>query len=181
VGLRRVVDQAPASAELFAPSALEGIARYLLSRLSGLAVRMIAYEFKRRLSRGELRGQTSGERYHLFVAEFLGSLPGQLELFSEALKAALGAHARTVPVSSTKSYTGHLIGTAGALESILCLKVIESSLVPATRNLLEADPECDLDYVPNEHRAGVPVRRCLNLSFGFGGANAALVIEGVRP
>jgi 3-oxoacyl-[acyl-carrier-protein] synthase II len=99
---------------------------------------------------------------------------------SEALKAALGPHARKVPISSTKSYTGHLIGAAGALETIFCLKAMEASLVPATRNLIEADPECDLDYTPNEHRRGVALRRCLNLSFGFGGANAALVVEGVR-
>jgi 3-oxoacyl-[acyl-carrier-protein] synthase II len=98
---------------------------------------------------------------------------------SESIKAALGRDAYAIPVSSTKSYTGHLIGAAGALESILCLKAIEWSTIPATANLHEADPECDLDYTPNEHRM-LPVRRCLNLSFGFGGANAALVLEEVR-
>jgi 3-oxoacyl-[acyl-carrier-protein] synthase II len=95
---------------------------------------------------------------------------------SESLKDALGEQAYRLPVSSTKSYTGHLIGAAGALESLICLKVIASGVVPATANLNEPDPECDLDYVPNEHRRA-SVRRCLNLSFGFGGANAALVIE----
>jgi 3-oxoacyl-[acyl-carrier-protein] synthase II len=98
---------------------------------------------------------------------------------SEAVKAALGRDAYTIPISSTKSYTGHLIGAAGALESLLCLKAMEWSTIPATANLLEADPECDLDYTPNTHRTA-PVRRCLNLSFGFGGANAALVLEEVR-
>jgi 3-oxoacyl-[acyl-carrier-protein] synthase II len=95
---------------------------------------------------------------------------------SEALKDALGEHAYQVPISSTKSYTGHLIGAAGSLETLICLKVIASGIIPATVNLHEPDPECDLDYVPNEHRRAA-VRRCLNLSFGFGGANAALVIE----
>jgi 3-oxoacyl-[acyl-carrier-protein] synthase II len=98
---------------------------------------------------------------------------------SESIKAGLGQDAYAIPISSTKSYTGHLIGAAGAMESILCLKGIESSTIPATANLHEADPECDLDYTPNEHRAS-PIHRCLNLSFGFGGANAALVIEEVR-
>jgi 3-oxoacyl-[acyl-carrier-protein] synthase II len=96
---------------------------------------------------------------------------------SEAIKAALGCQAYAIPISSTKSYTGHLIGAAGALESVLCLKVIASGVIPATVNLTEADPECDLDYTPNEHRQDAAVGRCLNLSFGFGGANAALVIE----
>jgi 3-oxoacyl-[acyl-carrier-protein] synthase II len=95
---------------------------------------------------------------------------------SEALKEAFGDDAYRVPISSTKSYTGHLIGAAGALESLLCLKVIASGIIPATVNLHEPDPECDLDYTPNEHRRAT-VRRCLNLSFGFGGANAALIIE----
>jgi 3-oxoacyl-[acyl-carrier-protein] synthase II len=95
---------------------------------------------------------------------------------SEALKDALGEHAYKLPISSTKSYTGHLIGAAGSLETLICLKVIASGIVPATVNLHDPDPECDLDYVPNEHRRAA-VRRCLNLSFGFGGANAALVIE----
>jgi 3-oxoacyl-[acyl-carrier-protein] synthase II len=98
---------------------------------------------------------------------------------SEAIKRALGPAARTVPVSSTKSYTGHLIGAAGAIETIFCLKAIRDGLIPATRNLLDPDPACDLDYVPNDHRPA-RLRRVLNLSFGFGGANAALVIEEVR-
>ena len=95
---------------------------------------------------------------------------------SEALKEAMGEQAYRVPVSSTKSYTGHLIGAAGALESLFCLKVIASGIIPATANLHEPDPECDLDYVPNEHRRA-HVRRCLNLSFGFGGANASLILR----
>jgi 3-oxoacyl-[acyl-carrier-protein] synthase II len=98
---------------------------------------------------------------------------------SESIKVGLGRDAYAIPISSTKSYTGHLIGAAGALETIVCLKAIACSTVPATANLQEPDPECDLDYTPNDHRAR-PVNRCLNLSFGFGGANAALTIEGVQ-
>jgi 3-oxoacyl-[acyl-carrier-protein] synthase II len=96
---------------------------------------------------------------------------------SDAIKAAMGQAAYRVPVSSTKSYSGHLIGAAGALETIVCLKALETGLAPATLHLTEPDPRCDLDYVPNEHRALSRTKVALNLSFGFGGANAALVLE----
>jgi 3-oxoacyl-[acyl-carrier-protein] synthase II len=99
---------------------------------------------------------------------------------SDAIKNAFGGRAYRVPISSTKGNTGHLIGAAGALESIVCLKSIATGLIPATVNLDEPDPACDLDYTPNQNRDDVRVRRTLNLSFGFGGANAALVIEEVR-
>jgi 3-oxoacyl-[acyl-carrier-protein] synthase II len=99
---------------------------------------------------------------------------------TNAIKVALGRYARHVPVSSTKSYTGHLIGAAGALETVFCLQAMRDGLVPATIHLESPDPDCDLDYVPNEHRRA-RLRRVLNLSFGFGGANAALVIEEARP
>lgn len=96
-----------------------------------------------------------------------------------SIKALLGSHAYQVPISSTKSYTGHLIGAAGSLEAIFCLKALETGIIPATVNYNRADPVCDLDYVPNEHRAVPGLKTALNLSFGFGGANAALVFEKV--
>lgn len=95
---------------------------------------------------------------------------------TEALKKALGSVAYKIPISSTKSYSGHLIAAAGSFESIICLQAIQHSIMPATANLVNPDPECDLDYIPNEHRSG-NVERVLNLSFGFGGANTALVLE----
>jgi 3-oxoacyl-[acyl-carrier-protein] synthase II len=98
---------------------------------------------------------------------------------SNAIKVALGSHASAVPISSTKSYTGHLIGAAGALEAIFCLQAMRDGLIPATIHLETPDPACDLDYVPNSHRPA-RLRRVLNLSFGFGGANAALILEKVR-
>jgi len=94
---------------------------------------------------------------------------------SNAVKWALGEAAYTIPMSSTKSYTGHLIGAAGALESIFCLKTIETGIIPATLNLKNKDPECDLNYTPNQHLAGQTVNTALNLSFGFGGANCAAI------
>lgn len=98
---------------------------------------------------------------------------------NEAIKAALGKDAHGIPVSSTKSYTGHLIAAAGALETIFCLKALETGILPATCNLDDPDPLCDLAYIANEHLGGQTLDAALNLSFGFGGANAALVLERV--
>lgn len=98
---------------------------------------------------------------------------------SEAIKEALGPWASKVKLSSTKSYTGHLIGAAGAIESVFCIKAIEQNIIPATIHLLKPDPRCDLDYTPNEHVTQAKVDTCLNLSFGFGGANGALIINRV--
>jgi 3-oxoacyl-[acyl-carrier-protein] synthase II len=95
---------------------------------------------------------------------------------TESIKAALGDAAYRIPVSSTKSYSGHLIAAAGSFETILCLKAIETGMIPATIHLNDPDPHCDLDYVPNRHRFA-RIDTALNLSFGFGGANAALVVE----
>lgn len=96
---------------------------------------------------------------------------------TQAIKAALGDAAYEASLSSTKSYTGHLIGAAGAMEAIFCLKAIAGNTIPATANLTVADAACDLDYTPNDHRTNRAVDVTLNLSFGFGGANAALIIE----
>lgn len=95
---------------------------------------------------------------------------------TKAIKAALGEHAYKLAVSSTKSMHGHLLGAAGAVESIVCIKAINESVLPPTRNLFEADPLCDLDYVPNEAREG-KVEYAMNNSFGFGGQNATLIFK----
>jgi 3-oxoacyl-[acyl-carrier-protein] synthase II len=100
---------------------------------------------------------------------------------TNSLKIALGDAARRIPMSSTKSYSGHLIGAAGSLEAIICLKAIETGTVPATIHLANPDPECDLDYTPNVHATGRDVEVAVNLSFGFGGTNCALVLEKYRP
>ncbi len=91
-----------------------------------------------------------------------------------AIKTVFGAHAHDVPISSTKSMTGHLLGGAGALESLVCVLAIRDGIVPPTINYTTPDPECDLDYVPNEAR-NVRVDRAMTNSFGFGGHNVALV------
>lgn len=96
---------------------------------------------------------------------------------TESIKSAFGDAAPGIPMSSTKSYTGHLIGAAGSLEAIFCLKTLETGIVPATIHLDEVDPACDLDYTPNRHRDVGRIDAALNLSFGFGGANSAIVLE----
>ncbi|CAH2935739.1 MAG: 3-oxoacyl-[acyl-carrier-protein] synthase, KASII (EC [uncultured Paraburkholderia sp.] len=95
---------------------------------------------------------------------------------TRAIKKVLGNQAYDVPVSSTKSYTGHLVGAAGSFETIVCVKALNEGLLPATLNLELPDPECDLNYLPNEHHYDASVRLALNISSGFGGQNAALVI-----
>ena len=93
---------------------------------------------------------------------------------TQAIKAVFGAHAGTLAVSSTKSMTGHLLGGAGGVESVFCLKAIEHNLIPPTINYEEPDPDCDLDCVPNTARSA-DISAAMNNSFGFGGHNASLV------
>ncbi len=92
-----------------------------------------------------------------------------------AIKTTFGEHAYKLAVSSTKSMTGHLLGAAGAIESVACIMAIKNGILPPTINYENPDPECDLDYVPNEARQ-VAARYVLNNSFGFGGHNVALVM-----
>ncbi|MFH0879206.1 MAG: beta-ketoacyl-ACP synthase II [Lentisphaerota bacterium] len=94
-----------------------------------------------------------------------------------ATKIALGEEkARKTMISSTKSMTGHLLGAAGAVESVVCALAIQNSLVPPTINYETPDPSCDLDYVPNQARE-LKIRACLNNSLGFGGHNATLCFK----
>jgi beta-ketoacyl-acyl-carrier-protein synthase II len=92
-----------------------------------------------------------------------------------AIRKALGASAERIPLSSTKSMTGHLIGGAGALETVISVQTIRNGVIPPTINLHNPDPECDLDFVAGTARIA-DVRTALSLSFGFGGHNAVLVI-----
>ncbi len=93
-----------------------------------------------------------------------------------AIKHVFGQHAKQLSISSTKSMTGHLLGAAGAIEAIFSIKAIEKGIVPPTINYKTPDPDCDLDYVPNEARE-TKVRAALSNSLGFGGHNATLVFK----
>lgn len=93
-----------------------------------------------------------------------------------ALKQLLGDHAYQTAISSTKSMTGHMLGAAGAVEAIICVKAIQDGVIPPTINQTDKDPLCDLDYVPNVKREK-KVRAALSNSLGFGGHNAALVFK----
>jgi 3-oxoacyl-(acyl-carrier-protein) synthase len=95
---------------------------------------------------------------------------------TRAIKAAFGDLAYQIPVSSTKSMTGHMMGATGALEAIFCIQAIRENLVPPTINYQTQDPECDLDYVPNEARE-IAVDIAISNAFGFGGHNAVLVVR----
>lgn len=93
-----------------------------------------------------------------------------------AVKAALGETAYSIPMSSTKSMTGHMMGATGALEAMFCVQAIRDSVVPPTINYMERDEVCDLDYVPN-HAREVAVRVAMSNAFGFGGHNSVLIVK----
>ncbi len=98
---------------------------------------------------------------------------------TKAIKRALGQAAYHVPISSTKSMTGHLMGGAGSLEAAICVQALRTGMIPPTINLNQPDPECDLDYVPNQARAA-DLELVLSNSFGFGGHNATLAFRKYR-
>ena len=93
---------------------------------------------------------------------------------TKAIKAVFGENAYKIPVSSTKSMTGHLLGGAGGVEAVFCVKALEEGFIPATVNYKTPDPECDLDIVPNEGR-NADLKYALSNSLGFGGHNACII------
>jgi 3-oxoacyl-[acyl-carrier-protein] synthase II len=92
-----------------------------------------------------------------------------------AIKKVFGEKAYDIPISSTKSMHGHLLGAAGALEALICLKAMQESMLPPTINYESRDPACDLDYVPNTARGAV-IRVTMSNGFGLGGHNASIVL-----
>ena len=95
---------------------------------------------------------------------------------TRAIKSAFAAQSYEIPVSSTKSMTGHMMGATGALEAIFCIQAVRENVLPPTINYETPDPECDLDYIPNTARE-VHITSALSNAFGFGGHNAVLVVK----
>ena len=93
-----------------------------------------------------------------------------------AIKTVFGEHAYAIPVSSTKSMTGHMLGASGAMEALFCIKAMQDEILPPTINYENPDPECDLDYVPNEARPQ-KAKYVMSNSFGFGGHNATVILK----
>ena len=104
------------------------------------------------------------------------STPPNDRIETQAIKTVFGEHAHKLAVSSTKSMTGHLLGAAGGLEAGIAALAIREQVIPPTINLENPDPDCDLDYVPNECRQA-KIDYCLSNSFGFGGTNACLLLR----
>ncbi len=113
---------------------------------------------------------------HMYINAHGTSTPPNDKLETLAIKTALGDIAYKVPISSTKSMTGHMLGAAGGVEAIAAAKAIETGIIPPTANYKEPDPECDLDYVPNIARS-CDVDKAVSISIGFGGHNAAIVLK----
>jgi 3-oxoacyl-(acyl-carrier-protein) synthase len=121
------------------------------------------------LERGGLSPQDIGH-----VNAHATSTPAGDPVEARALRTVFGSHLDQLPISATKSMTGHLLGAAGAVEGILCIGALEHRELPPTINLDRVDPECELDHVANKSRAAAP-RFVLSNSFGFGGTNATLI------
>ncbi|CAN5853200.1 beta-ketoacyl-ACP synthase II [soil metagenome] len=129
-------------------------------------------------------------RAMVYALEEAGLTPGKLgylnahgtatpmndALETEAIKTVFGSAAWSLPISSTKARTGHLLGAAGAMEAVLSILAMQEGLLPSTFNLLAPDPECDLDYIPGAHRA-LEVDAVMSNSMGFGGHNVSLVFR----
>ncbi len=104
------------------------------------------------------------------------STPLNDKLETMAIKRVFGDHAYKIPISSTKSMIGHLLGAAGGAELVATILSMQNNIIPPTINYENPDPDCDLDYVPNISREG-EIKAALSNSFGFGGTNAAIVVK----
>lgn len=125
----------------------------------------------------EESGLTADE--NMYINPHGTSTPLNDKTETSAIKKAFGDIAYKIPISSTKSMTGHMLGASGGVEAISSVKTLETGIIPPTANYKEPDPECDLDYVPNTARKQ-SVNKVLSLSLGFGGHNAAIVLNSIK-
>ncbi len=157
----------------------------LLAELSGYGCTNDAFHISAPAENG-----AGAARCMQLALEDAGLAPGQIDYINAhgtstplndksetaAIKSVFGAQAYRVPVSSTKSMTGHLLGASGALEAVIAVRVLQDGQLPPTINYETPDPECDLDYVPNRCRAA-QVQHVMSNSFGFGGHNATIILS----
>lgn len=113
---------------------------------------------------------------HYINAHGTATLAGDIEE-TKAIKHVFGEHAAHIPVSSTKSMHGHLMGATGAVEFMAAVLALQHNAIPPTINLHQPDPECDLDYVPNHGRTDVHLNAVMSNSFAFGGSNAVIIAK----
>lgn len=157
----------------------------ILAELAGYAATADAYHITAPSEDG-----AGGARAIILAMEAAGVSPDEVDYINahgtatqlndlsetKAIKAAFGDLAKTVPISSTKSMTGHMMGATGAVEVLFCIQAMRENLIPPTIHYETPDPECDLDYVPNEAREK-DIRVTLSNAFGFGGHNAVIAIK----
>lgn len=120
--------------------------------------------------------QLQPDDIHYINAHGTATLAGDIEE-TKAIKQVFGAYAASIPVSSTKSMHGHLMGATGAVEFMAAVLALHNHAIPPTINLHEPDPECDLDYVPNQGRSSIQLNAVMSNSFAFGGSNAVLIAK----
>jgi len=124
--------------------------------------------------------QLQPQDIHYINAHGTATLAGDIEE-TNAIKQVFGIHSHQVPISSTKSMHGHLMGATGAVEFMAAVLAMQHNAIPPTINLHEPDPECDLDYVPNIGRTDVKLNAVMSNSFAFGGSNAVLIAKRFKP
>ena len=120
--------------------------------------------------------ESGGAQGQIYVNAHGTGTPLNDKTETQAIKTVLGEKAAQVLVSSTKSMTGHMLGAAGAVEAIVSVLALHEGVIPPTINLYDPDPDCDLDYVPNQARK-VQVQTALSTSLGFGGHNACIAFK----
>lgn len=158
----------------------------IYAEICGFGMSSDAYHLTQPTVEGPARAMRDALRMAGLAPEQVGYInahgtgtPGNDPVETRAIRAVFGSHADKLSVSSTKSMHGHALGAAGALEAVATILALQRGVLPPTANFTVADPECDLDYIPNQARAQ-QVEAALSNSFAFGGLNAVLAFRSYR-